>query len=504
VRRFLTDPGHPAWRALLAAGALANVAALWAGKYLPFTDLPQHVAAIASLRHYGDPAWHVRDYFELQLGRSQYLLYYLAGALLAFPFGTAERANRVLLSLVALALPYALRALLRALGRDERLALFAVPLFWSQSLLIGFFNYVAALPLLLVSLALAVRDAASPSLRRTALLAACAVALFYLHLSAFLLFAPCAAIASLAFAPRTTRAALRSLWWTAPALLCAIAFLASSPVVHPGQIGWTQPMAMSWEPPLEAVRHLPDALLDIWPTDADQLVLVALVCCAAVLAWPSSESSRSDVATRVAASWLAIAALFYFAFPVQVGWLWQLNERYAIAFTLLVPTVLRPARGWRSAVPLAAVALAGLVSAGIAARQVRAFNAEVDGFDRVLSAARPGERLIALIYDRGSRAARFSPYLHFGSYYRARGGGVAAFSFAELPQSPLRYRDATAPPFHPAHWEWEPWQFRNATDGAYYDYVLVRGRVDPFARAGPGPIWHVVAREGLWSLYARR
>ena len=144
VRPPLTDPRHPAWRALLAAVALANVAALWAGKYLPFTDLPQHAAAIASLRHYGDPAWHVRDYFELALGRSQYLLYYLAGALLAFPFGTAERANRVLLSLVALAFPYALRALLRALGRDERLALFAVPLFWSQSLLIGFFNYVAA------------------------------------------------------------------------------------------------------------------------------------------------------------------------------------------------------------------------------------------------------------------------------------------------------------------------------------------------------------------------
>src|SRR5438094_370733 len=84
--------------------------------------------------------------------------------------------------------------------RDARLALFAVPLFWSQSLLIGFFNYVAALPLLLAALALAVRDAAAPILRRTALLAVCAVALFYLHLSAFVLFAPCALIASLTFA----------------------------------------------------------------------------------------------------------------------------------------------------------------------------------------------------------------------------------------------------------------------------------------------------------------
>src|SRR3982751_1515270 len=105
-------PAPPRWRALLAALALAGVAALWAGKYLPFTDLPQHVAAIASLRHFGDPAWHVRDYF--------------------------------------------------------------------------------ALSLMLATLALAVRDAAAPALRRTVLLATCAVALFYLHLSAFVLFAPCA------------------------------------------------------------------------------------------------------------------------------------------------------------------------------------------------------------------------------------------------------------------------------------------------------------------------
>jgi hypothetical protein len=498
--RSLTDPGHPAWRALLAASALANVAALWAGKYLPFTDLPQHVAAIASLRHYGDPAWHIRDYFELSLGRSQYLLYYLAGALFAFPFGTAERANRVLLSVVALAFPYALRTLLRALGRDERVALFAVPLFWSQSLLIGFFNYVAALPLMLAGLALAVRDAAAPALRRTALLAVCAVALFYLHLSAFVLFAPCAAIASLAFAPRTRRGVVRSLWWTGPSLLCGSAFLASSPVMHPGEIGWTQPMAASWEPPVDAVRHLPDALLDIWPGDVDELILIVLVACAALLV---GRAANGRLGMRVAGTWLVLAGVFYFAFPVQVGWLWLLNERYAIAFALLVPLVLRPAPGWRGAVPLATLALAGFVSAGLAANQVRAFTAEVDGFDRVLSAARPGERLIALVYDRGSGAARFSPYLHFGSYYRARGGGVAAFSFAELPQAPLRYREATAPPFHPAHWEWEPWQFRNATDGAYFDYVLVRGRVDPFARAGPGPAWHLVAREGLWSLYAK-
>src|SRR5207237_3373903 len=118
-----TGPGHPIRNVLLAVSAAVNVLALWSAPYLPFTDLAQHAAPIATRPHFDDPAWRSREYFTLALGRSQYLLYYLAGALLAFPFGTAERANLVLLSLSAIAFPYALRSLLRALGGDRRLAL---------------------------------------------------------------------------------------------------------------------------------------------------------------------------------------------------------------------------------------------------------------------------------------------------------------------------------------------------------------------------------------------
>src|SRR4051812_18200365 len=110
-----THPAHPIWPFLLFTCAVANVAALWVAPYLPFPDLPQHAAAIATLRHWSDPQWKAQEYFTLALGRSQYLLYYLAGALLAFPLGNAERANLALLSATALAFPYALRSLLRAM-----------------------------------------------------------------------------------------------------------------------------------------------------------------------------------------------------------------------------------------------------------------------------------------------------------------------------------------------------------------------------------------------------
>ena len=46
-------------------------------------------------------------------------------------------------------------------------------------------------------------------------------------------------------------------------------------------------------------------------------------------------------------------------------------------------------------------------------------------------------------------------------------------------------------------------EFRNDVDGRYYDYLLVRGFTDPFAGAGSGPTWHVLARSGGWMLYGK-
>lgn len=493
-----TDENHPLWKWLLAACAAATVVPLWSAAHLPFTDLPQHVAAIGTLRHWWDPAWKSQEYFTLALGQTQYLLYYLVGAALAFPLGTAERANLVLLSLTAIAFPYSLRSLLRALKADTRLALFGCTLFWSQALLIGFFNYVSAMPLLLWGLALAVR-------RRQLLLAACAVALFYLHLSAFIFFAPAAALASVALPQvRPLREWPRALAWAAPVAALSILWLLASPVVHPQSVGWTQPMSVAFETPEATLHNLTDALLDIWRGPEDEWCLLALVGAAALLAWPQKrEPDEQSWQRGIVAVWAAWAAALYFAFPVSIGWMWQLNERYALILALVLPLLLRPARGLRGAAPLMVAAATALFAASAAFANIRAFDAEVGPFDQVLAHAQPGRRLVGMIFEQNSRSAKFSAFLHFQAYYRARMGGVASFSFAELPQSPLRYRPESAPPPHPAGWEWHAGMVRNDYDGPYYDYVLVHGRVDPFARPQPGPRWQLLAREGSWSLYEK-
>lgn len=56
--------------------------------------------------------------------------------------GDALLANRLLLTAIGLALPYATRSLLVALRGDERLSIFGCAAFWCRSLSIGFLPFL--------------------------------------------------------------------------------------------------------------------------------------------------------------------------------------------------------------------------------------------------------------------------------------------------------------------------------------------------------------------------
>jgi len=79
-------------------------------------------------------------------GHSQYLLFHAVGALIARVVGDAVLANKLLFAVVAVMWPVSVRALLRALGRDERLAIFAAMVFWNRATIVGLEPYVASYP----------------------------------------------------------------------------------------------------------------------------------------------------------------------------------------------------------------------------------------------------------------------------------------------------------------------------------------------------------------------
>lgn len=502
------------WRWIFRACAALTIAPLYVARHLPFSDLPEHLAAIATLRHYGDPAWGVARYFRVQgVLETQYLLYDVVAALLAVPLGSAERANLLLSSLVGLGFPYALAALLRATRRDERLALVACPLFWSRVLGEGLVNYVAAIPVALFALAVVARDVdegPGASRRRTIALAALSLVLFYLHLSAFVFFALGAAVLHAAAKPRLRDLPRRLRWAAAPAL-AALAFAYGSSVTHPDRAAhgvWAG--TIGFDTTVELARVLFAWMVDFWRSPVDD---VAGVVVFGALAWlvarrAPRRAGDEPTASERAAPWLFGAALLlYFTMPSRVGFAFLLDVRMAPFVGLTAPLLVRPGAvaGLRREIALGAIALAAAVTGLHALVEMRAFERdEAAPFDKVLARMPRGKRLLALVFARQSRRVNITPFLHYGGYYMARFGGVASFSFAEVPYWPIQYRPEAAPPKKKiVFWDWNPCLYRNAVDGPYYDYVLTRGDVDPFRADPPGPRWVLIGRAHEWSLYAK-
>ena len=486
------EAAAPAWPALCALAAVASVVPLWAGRFLPFQDAPQHLAAIRVLADYGSPAFGFQRFFEIDLARSQYLGFYLPAALLARLFGP-EAACRIVLSLIAFALPAAGWMFLRSFDRDPRLAVLAPALFHTAPLYLGFFNFVESVPATIFVIALAERELRAPRTGRAVALAIVAAALLYLHPSALGLALGSAVLLALT-AGTGWRRGLRSVAPFAPAVALLAAWMATSLFAQSSQ----EHAAVSWQPLRERLLDLL-RFGNVLAGHADEAFAAALL-----LLWLAAALAPGR--PRVPRWWrlpllgacLAAACL---SLPETVGAAGSLPLRTLplLAFVVLSAPVLAPGRA-SSALLAAAVALQMAYGAKLSAVH-RAFDAEAEAtqLEQVLRAAEPGRRLLSLVPDRQSHEVQFHAYQHFGMYYQVERGGRARRNFAELPWSPIRFRPGTPAVPLPPGWEEHPERFDPAREGAETDYVLVRG---PAAQP-PGP-FAVKAQAGRWTLYEAR
>ena len=488
------DAAALAWPALCAFAAVASVVPLWAGRFLPFQDAPQHLAAIRVLADYASPPFGFERFFEIDLARSQYLGFYLPAALFARLFGP-EAACRIVLSLVAFALPAAWWTFLRSFDRDPRLAVLAPALFHTAPLYLGFFNFVESVPATLLVIALAERELRSPRTGRAVALAVLAAGLLYLHPSALAL-ALGSAVLLAATAGTGWRRALRAIAPFAPAVALLAAWMATSLFAQsPDAVAQA---AATWQPLRERVLDLV-RFENVLAGHADEAFAAALL-----VLWLGAALVPGR--TREARWWrlpllgacLGAACL---SLPETVGAAGSLPLRTLplLAFVVLSAPALAPRRA-TSALLAAAVALQIIYGAKLSAVH-RAFDAEAEApqLEQVLRAAEPGRRLLSLVPDRQSHQVQFQAYQHFGMYYQVEKGGRARRNFAELPWSPIRFRAGTSAVPLPPGWEEHPERFDPGREGAEADYLLVRG---PAAQP-PGP-FGVKARAGRWTLYEAR
>jgi hypothetical protein len=487
------------WRWPLRIAAVSTVVPLWCSPFLPFPDLPEHVGVIAAMRHHGDPAWRVGEYFSIAWLSSQDL-YHVLGALLALVVGTAERGNLVLLTLAGLAYPYALRELLRALGRDERLALFGAAAFWSRPLAMGFLPYVASIPVATWALALVVRQVRQPTRARAAGLAVLGVALLYLHADAYVLFA--LAATALAIARRTP---WRHAVWLAPGAALAGAWALFGSIAN-GARSLADPGQVAYIPRQALLAGMPEWAHDIWRSHVDECCAVGLwVAFGALVVQTLRQTIVRGGGSLEAWIPLLCAIAVYVALPYRVGAGVMLNVRLAVFAVIFAAATLHPRRGPATAAALGSVAVVCVVSAANAAVEIRtARRDELGDFGRLIDRIPQGARVLCLTFRVTSEHAHFAPWTFMGAYHRARAGGMSSASFADLAHWPLQYRPETAPPPKPAmFWTFDSCLYRNETDGPYYDYVLTRGNVNPFRDRPPGPEWRAIDRERDWALWEK-
>ncbi|MDB5214398.1 MAG: hypothetical protein JWO86_2325 [Myxococcaceae bacterium] len=434
---------------------------------------------------------------------SQYLLYHALGAVLTRVVGDALLANQLLLAVVAVVWPLSLRSALRALGRDDRLAIFGSMVFFNRALAVGFLPFIASIPLLLFAMAALVRQLAAPTRRRAVGLGLLGLTLFYTHVSAFLLFVLTAgvmvgmrllrsndrrAVLLATAAPLVPSAIAAAVWWRAGSL--------EGPTGH-----------------LERVNRLPLAVMldaapiwtfDVWASHGDELCAVIWWAAFGVIIAFRGDTKDPPVSRLLPLVPVACAAAAYLLTPFSVGAAGYLNLRLAPILTMFAILALRPRRGLLGDVPLAAAAVVAIGMSAVAAFEMRRMEREQLGdIDALLAHARPGTRLATLNFQTRSPRANFWPYVFAGSYHRAYGGAIASYSFTELAHWPLHYAPGSEPPTPAPFWVYSPCSFRYRTDGSFYDYVLVQGRLDPFAAATPGPVFRRVAHEGAFTLYEK-
>ena len=485
-----------AWLSL--AVALLATAPAWIVRYAPLQDLPFHVATLRLVHSYPDRAYGFTDDFVLNLGGTQYALYYLVGSALAYLVGVTA-ASVALTSLYLGGTVLALHALLAALDKDTRLCIFVVPLLVNVMFLYGLMPFMCGIPLMFAALALAVRFIDAPARGRGALLALASLSLFYTHVVPYALFGFGYAALFPWARPRKWLAATLPVIPSLGAVLWWIV-LAPQGKQAAGALG----AAFRHAPYAEAMARLPQWTVDVFRDTTDEWHFIALVVVGLLalgLAQGDPDASKPSVRALVVVP--IACTVLYFSTGSNLGDVWLLCERFPIPGMMSVSPLLRMPRGLRGVVVSGlAHALAVSSTVNVCNHFIRFQLDEVGDFDDAIAAMEPRKRVAALIYDKGSAITNNAPFLHFGSYYQARKGGLVMFSYSSFLFWPVRFRSGHFPPpgTRPRlRWEWTPESVPMQELYPYYDYVLARG-----SGFSPTPgTFHLLWHGQRWSVYAR-
>jgi hypothetical protein len=488
---------RPSTLLYLLVAVLASAPA-WIVKHPPLEDLPFHIATLRTIHSYNDPAYGFANDFWLNLFHTQYALYYVAGSVIAYVVGVA-RASVVLMILYLGGTVLSLRALLAAIGKDERLCLFVVPLLVNVMFLYGLLPFMCGIPLMFLTLAVAMKYLERPSRGRGALFAVLAVALFYAHVVPYALFG--IGFAALFPWSRPTRWVAAALP-VVPSLAAVLWWVVLSP--QGKESAGALDAGLRHAPFVEGMARLPQWSIDVFRDSTDEWHFIALVVVALLaIGLSQGDPDRAKPAARALVLIPIACAILYFTTGDSLGDVWLFSQRFPVPAMMSVIPLMRMPRGARGVLVTALVLAVGVSSTVNTCQHFIQFEREeVGDIDGAIDVMAPRSHVAALIYDKSSNLVNDVPFLHFGSYYQAEKGGVIQFSNSGALYWPVRFKPGHFPPpgARPRlRWEWTPEQVPIEELYPYYDYVLTRGR----GFSPPPGTFQVIWRGDRWTVYAK-
>jgi hypothetical protein len=495
VRNAVWPPRPSTWFYLLVA-VLASAPA-WIVRYPPLQDMPFHLAAMRVIHDYGSAPYRFHEYYDLSLGSTQYLLYYLLGSALAYVLGV-WKANVVLMSVALGGSVLAMRSLLEALGKDGRLALLVVPLLPNVMFFYGLLPFVFGFPLLFWALAAAARWFERPTRANAAWVVVLSCMLFFAHAFVFGLFA----VGFAAMFPWGRPAS----WLRAglPSLPCILLVVWWTQTSKAGQESMAGLFHQQGQPLNTALPGVFSWLLDVFRDQTDELWFAVwgfVVAIVVGLSQGDGEKVREPMRGYFVLP--LVSTLLYFVTGDFVGPVWLVSQRFPILALMLSIPLLRMPKGARAPVALLAMLVAGAGSTVNVCKHFIQFQLEeVGDIDDAIGSMEPGKKVAGLIFDRGSNVTNGAPFLHFVSYYQLHKGGAVQFSYATWDHWPFHFKPGMEPPpggrVRP-RWEWTPEQVPISELYPYYDYVLVRGG----GFSPPPGTFHASYRGEKWTVWKR-
>jgi hypothetical protein len=497
-------PFSVAHRVLFFIASLLALATFW-WPHLPMIDLPQHAAQVALLR-------------DLLLGKSHFsslvsinlFTPYLIGYLFALPLSfvlSASVAVQLVLAASFIAFVGSCVALRRELSDDYRFDWLFLPGFFAFPYIYGVYNFLVAAPFVVYCIVMQLRFAQEPTPRSGARIVMFGVFLLFSHGLGLALSLVSGFVTTLTCSPFSLKQLRIRLWPYATLGLLAVVVFKLMRFNASGVSGAASPFAefewFSESIPLRMTRIFV-YLGTIWTGDSLVIGLIVGAVIAAVMINPRVRWSVGG------ALFLMIAAILLFAPDTFAGVLF-VRHRFTMFFLPFLALALAVPRGmtarpWPKSVSV--IGYFGLAAAVftffvIQLDRARAFATEGDEFDRILGAALPNQRALAVIYEKNSLVGlKPSVYLHWPLWYQAEKSGFVEYNFAHFEPQIVRFRsDAEcsycyATHFRPQVIDWSTVSIAN------YHYFFVRGAQEHVAaiQARSSCQFAIAANSGRWWL----